>query len=33
MYIIIRGVCHVRVKREFDDGNERDVVVGTIYDG
>lgn len=33
MYIILRGVCHVRIKRQFENGEERDVVVTTLYDG
>jgi hypothetical protein len=33
MYIIIRGGCHVRIKRETMDGNIENPVVHTMYDG
>ena len=33
MYIIIKGGCHVRIKRETMDGHYENQVVHTMYDG
>jgi len=33
MYVIIRGACHVRIKRISSDGTEDSQVVATLYDG
>lgn len=33
MYVIIRGACHVRIKRMTPDGQEDSQVVATLYDG
>ncbi|KAL4498514.1 hypothetical protein ABPG72_019632 [Tetrahymena utriculariae] len=33
MYVIIRGACHVRIKRISPDGKDDSLVVATLYDG
>jgi hypothetical protein len=33
MYIIVRGGCHVRIRRETSDGRIENPVVVTMYDG
>ena len=33
MYIIVRGGCHVRIRRETMDGSFENPVVHTMYDG
>lgn len=33
MYVIIRGGCHVRIKRITNDGREENPVIVSIYDG
>lgn len=33
MYVIIKGSCHVRVRRTNIDGEVENPVVNTLYDG
>jgi hypothetical protein len=33
MYVIIKGACHVRIKRINNEGKDDNPVVATLYDG
>ena len=33
MHVIIKGACHVRIKRIGDEGQITNPVVATLYDG